>query len=54
MKVVKVFHGSRANAELVPKFDVALHASLAALPKATLQISPCPTPRRRVIVKQRN
>jgi hypothetical protein len=31
---------SRANAELVPKFHVALHASHAALPMVTLRISP--------------
>jgi hypothetical protein len=36
-----VFLGSRANAELVPKFHVALHASHAALPMVTLKISPC-------------
>jgi hypothetical protein len=30
-----VFLGPRANAELVPKFHVALHASHAALPMAT-------------------
>jgi hypothetical protein len=35
-----VFLGLRANAELVPKFHVALHASLAALPMVTLKISP--------------
>jgi hypothetical protein len=35
-----VFLGSRANAELVPKFHVALHASHAALPVVTLKISP--------------
>jgi hypothetical protein len=34
-----VFLGRRANAELVPKFHVALHASHAALPTVTLQIS---------------
>jgi hypothetical protein len=37
---IKVFLGTRANAELVPKFHVALHASHAALPMATLKISP--------------
>jgi hypothetical protein len=31
---------SRANAELVPKFHVALHASHVALPVVTLKISP--------------
>jgi hypothetical protein len=36
-----VFLGPRANAELVPKSHVALHASHAALPMVTLQISPC-------------
>jgi hypothetical protein len=36
-----VFLGTRANAELVPKFHVALHASHAALPIVTLKISPC-------------
>jgi hypothetical protein len=35
-----VFLGPRANAELVPKFHVAPHASHAALPMVTLQISP--------------
>jgi hypothetical protein len=35
-----VFLGPRANAELVPKFHVALHASNAALPMVTLKISP--------------
>jgi hypothetical protein len=36
-----VFLGPKANAELVPKFHVALHASHAALPMVTLKISPC-------------
>jgi hypothetical protein len=36
-----VFLGPRANAELVHKFHVALHASHAALPMITLKISPC-------------
>jgi hypothetical protein len=36
-----VFLGPRANAELVPKFHVALHAFHAALPIVTLKISPC-------------
>jgi hypothetical protein len=36
-----VFLGPRANAELVPKFHVALHAPHAALPMVTLKISPC-------------
>jgi hypothetical protein len=36
-----VLLGPRANAELVPKFHIALHASHAALPMATLKISPC-------------
>jgi hypothetical protein len=35
-----VFFGSRANAELVPKFHVALHASHAALSMETLKMSP--------------
>jgi hypothetical protein len=32
-----VFLGPRANAELVPKFHVALHASHAALPIVTFK-----------------
>jgi hypothetical protein len=32
--------GPRANAELVPKFHVALHASHAAFPMVTLKILP--------------
>jgi hypothetical protein len=36
-----VFLGPRADAELVPKFHDALHASHAALPMVTLKISPC-------------
>jgi hypothetical protein len=36
-----VFLGPRANAELVPKFYVALHASNAALPMVALEISHC-------------
>jgi hypothetical protein len=35
-----IFLGPRANAELVPKFHVALHASHAALPMVTLKMSP--------------
>jgi hypothetical protein len=35
-----VFLGPRANAELVPKFHVILHASHAALSMITLKISP--------------
>jgi hypothetical protein len=35
-----VFLGPRANAELVPKFHVSLHASHAALPMVTLKILP--------------
>jgi hypothetical protein len=35
-----IFLGSRAIADLVPKFHVALHASNAAFPMATLKISP--------------
>jgi hypothetical protein len=33
-----IFLGPRANAELVPKFHVALHASHAALPMVTLRM----------------
>jgi hypothetical protein len=40
IKVSVVFLGSRANAELVPKFHVALHASHAAFPMVTLKILP--------------
>jgi hypothetical protein len=36
-----VFLGLRANAEFVPKFHVALHASHAALPMVILEISHC-------------
>jgi hypothetical protein len=36
-----VFLGPRANAELIPKFHVALHASHAALPLVALEISHC-------------
>jgi hypothetical protein len=36
-----VFLGPRADAELVPKFKVALYASHAALPMVTLKISSC-------------
>jgi hypothetical protein len=36
-----VFLGPRANAELVPKFHVALHASHAALPMILLEILHC-------------
>jgi hypothetical protein len=36
-----VFLGPRANAELVPKFHVALRASNAALPMVILEISHC-------------
>jgi hypothetical protein len=39
-RVSMVFLGPRANAELVPKFHIALHASHAVLPMVTLQISP--------------
>jgi hypothetical protein len=35
-----VFLGPRANAELVPKFHHALHASDAAFPMVTLKILP--------------
>jgi hypothetical protein len=34
------FLGPRANAELVPKFHVALHASHAALQMVTLKFRP--------------
>jgi hypothetical protein len=34
-RVSVVFFGRRANAELVPKFHVALHASHAAFPMVT-------------------
>jgi hypothetical protein len=36
-----VFLGPRANAELVLKFHVVLHASHAALPMVILEISHC-------------
>jgi hypothetical protein len=36
-----VFLDPRANAELVPKFHVALHASHAALPMVALKVSLC-------------
>jgi hypothetical protein len=36
-----VFLSPRANAELVRKFHVALHASHAALPMVALEISHC-------------
>jgi hypothetical protein len=36
-----VFPGPRAGARLMPKFHVALHASHAALPMVTIQISSC-------------
>jgi hypothetical protein len=35
-----VFLGSRANAEMVPEFRIALHALHAAFPTVTLEISP--------------
>jgi hypothetical protein len=38
---IKVFRGPRGNAELVPKFHAALHASHAALPMVALEISHC-------------
>jgi hypothetical protein len=38
IKVFRVFLGPRANAELVPKFHVALHASHAALPMVISKI----------------
>jgi hypothetical protein len=39
-KFSAVFLGLRENAELVPKFHIALHASHAALPMVTLKILP--------------
>jgi hypothetical protein len=39
-RVSVVFLGLRTNAELVPKFHVALHASHTALRMVTLKISP--------------
>jgi hypothetical protein len=41
IKFFRVFLGPRANAELVLKFHVALHASHAALPMVSLEISHC-------------
>jgi hypothetical protein len=41
IKVFRGFLGPTANAELVPKFHVALHASHAALPMVMLEISYC-------------
>jgi hypothetical protein len=41
LKLSVVLLCSKANSELVPKFHVALHASHAALPMVTLNISPC-------------
>jgi hypothetical protein len=38
---IKVLLGPRANAEVVPKFHVPLHASYAALPMVILEISHC-------------
>jgi hypothetical protein len=38
---IKVFLDPRANAELLPKFHVALHASHAILPMVMLEISYC-------------
>jgi hypothetical protein len=38
---IKVFLGPRANAELIRKFHVGLHASHAALPIVTLEILHC-------------
>jgi hypothetical protein len=37
---IKVFLCPRANAELVPKLHIAVHANHAALPMVTLRISP--------------
>jgi hypothetical protein len=39
LRPAKVFLGLKANAELVPKFHVALHASHSALPMVALEIS---------------
>jgi hypothetical protein len=41
LRPAMIFLGPRANAELVPKFHVALHASHAALPMVALEISHC-------------
>jgi hypothetical protein len=41
IKVFRGFLGPRANAELVPKFHIALHASHAALPMVIMEISHC-------------
>jgi hypothetical protein len=41
VKFSVVFLGPRANAELVPKLHVALHASHTALPMVILEISHC-------------
>jgi hypothetical protein len=38
---IKVFRGPRANAELVPRFHIALHASHAAFPMVALETSHC-------------
>jgi hypothetical protein len=40
IKVFVVFLGPGANAQLIPKFHIALHALHAALPMVTLKILP--------------
>jgi hypothetical protein len=39
-KLSMVFLGPKANAEFVPKFHIALHASHGALPMVTLTFHP--------------
>jgi hypothetical protein len=46
-----VFLGPRANAELVPKFHVALHASHAALPMLTSKFRPKVAPPPRIYIQ---
>jgi hypothetical protein len=46
------FLGSRANAELVPKFHIALHASHAALPMVALEILHCSNMSSRLVESQ--
>jgi hypothetical protein len=48
------FLGPRANAELVPKCHVALHASHAALPMVTLKISLQCSPFNSINIKMKN
>jgi hypothetical protein len=45
-----VFLGPAANAELVPKFHVALHASHVALPMLTSKFRPKVAPRINIII----